>query len=93
MSNEQPDEPKFNLNKAVAFALLATVGGGGWGTLTVQSLVEELRQIREDVSHVREAQQSQHLSTSTKVAELKAEVRGMRRDIDRLTIPGTDAPK
>lgn len=79
-----PTQAPINLNKVIALALAATVSGGGWGTLTVQSAVEEVRSLRADFAKI-QLQQSEHRSaTARDIAVLKAEVTAMRRELDQL---------
>lgn len=74
-----------NMTKIILGTLLAVLGGGGWGTLSLQSLTEEIRQVRKEVNIVRSDQQTQHSQATSKIAVLESEVRGMRRDIERFS--------
>lgn len=83
-SSDETSTP--NINKILAAFLAAMLGGGSWGTIELRRLVDEVRDLRGELAHVRAQQAKAATETTGDIATLKAEVAGMRRDIDRLNV-------
>lgn len=83
MADEKSTDSQ-TVNKLLVSALLCTLGGGGWGTLELSKLTDEVRVLRQELSEVRKEQAKATTVTTRDIAALQTEVAAMRRDIDRI---------